>query len=205
MPRASCPRCRRPRAFCLCPADPPLETRSRIVILMHPKEARRTKCGTGRLTRLHLANCAIFVGESFDEDDRVLGILDDPANYPVLLYPCEGAADLSSGPAALPEFGERRLVVFVLDATWSCSRTMIRKNRRIGALLRVAISPREPSRFVIKRQPAAGCLATIEAIHELLLGLETAGIERYADKERLISAFTAMQRVQIESKAAASR
>ena len=54
-------------------------------------------------------------------------------------------------------------------------------------------TPREPSRWVIKKQPGPLCLSTIETVHELLLALEEAELERYPDKERLLAAFMAMQ------------
>ena len=37
-----------------------------------------------------------------------------------------------------------------------------------------------------------------ETVHELLLALESAGLEEYSDKSRLLAAFAAMQNYQIE-------
>jgi DTW domain-containing protein YfiP len=201
MPRETCYRCRRPKKFCLCPSKPPMDTRTRIVLLMHPKEWRREKCATGRLACLNLANSEILPGLRFDEDPRFRELVDDPLNFPVLLYPGPGAMNLSEEGFPAKELGSRRLVVFLVDATWSCSRSVLRESPGLLELPRVMFVPREKSRFVIKRQPRDFCLSTIEAIHELLLALESAGLEAYPDKGRLLAAFDAMQVVQIEAAA----
>jgi DTW domain-containing protein YfiP len=179
-----------------------MQTRTHIVLLMHPMEWRREKCTTGRLACLNLANSEIIPGLAFDENPRYRALVDDPANYPVLLYPGPGAIDLCARP--FPEggpFGEtiraRRLVAFIVDATWACSRAVLRASPSLLALPRMMFTPREKSRWIIKRQPADYCLSTIETIHELLRALEEAGLERYPDKERLLSVFAAMQEYQV--------
>ncbi|MBE3063541.1 MAG: DTW domain-containing protein [Spirochaetes bacterium] len=204
MPRETCYRCWRPKSCCLCPPQPPMETRTRIVLLMHPMELRYQKCTTGRLTCLNLANSEIVPGVSFDGNARVRSLIDDPRNYPVLLYPGEGAMSIRGGgfPASAP--CERRLVVFLIDATWHCSRKIVRESPSLMRLPRLTIEPSAPSRFIIKRQPAAWCLSTIEAAHELLLALEAAGLDVYPDKNRLLDAFDAMQDFQIRQTAKAA-
>jgi DTW domain-containing protein YfiP len=174
-----------------------METRTRIVLLMHPKEFRHQKCTTGRLTCLNLANSEIIQGVGFDDNARFRSLLDEPSNYPVLLYPGAGAMSVHGGlfPASKP--GERKLVVFLIDATWHCSRTIVRESPSLMRLPRLAIEPTAPSRFIIKRQPAGWCLSTIEATHELLLALEAGSLDVYPDKNRLLSAFNAMQDFQI--------
>ena len=181
-----------------------METRTRIVLLMHPMEFRRQKCTTGRLTCLNLANSEIIPGVSFDGNARVCSLIDDPWNYPVLLYPGEGAMSMRGGgfPASAP--GERRLVVFLIDGTWHCSRKIVRESPSLMRLPRLMIEPNAPSRFIIKRQPAAWCLSTIEATHELLLALEAGSLDVYPDKNRLLDAFNAMQDFQVRQIAEAA-
>ncbi len=181
-----------------------METRTRIVLLMHPMEWRREKCATGRLTTLNLANSEIIPGLAFGESPRYRELVEDPANYPVLLYPGAGAFNLTEGGFPAAELGDRRLVVFLIDSTWACSRAVLRESPCLLELPRVMFVPRERSRFVIKRQPKDYCLSTLEATHELLLALDEAGLDDYPDKTRLLSVFAEMQRVQIE-KAAGQR
>ncbi|MGO8692391.1 MAG: tRNA-uridine aminocarboxypropyltransferase [Rectinemataceae bacterium] len=197
VPREICLRCRRPRSACLCPVEPPMKTRTRVVLLMHPKEARRTKSTTGRLTCLNLENSEILCGIGFDENGRLRSLVDDPANFPVLLYPGEGSMNISDGTFPLAVPGERRLIVFLIDATWSCSRSVLRASPGLLRLPRIMFTPREKSRWIIKRQPADYCLSTLEAVHELLFALENAGLDSYPDKSRLLDTFAAMQSFQI--------
>jgi DTW domain-containing protein YfiP len=181
-----------------------METRTRIVLLMHPMELRHQKCTTGRLTCLNLANSEIIPGVSFDGNARVRSLIDDPRNYPVLLYPGEGAMSIRGGGFSAIAPGERRLVVFLIDATWHCSRKIARESPSLMRLPRLMIEPNAPSRFIIKRQPAAWCLSTIEAAHELLLALEAGSLDVYPDKNRLLDAFDAMQDFQIRQTAKAA-
>lgn len=181
-----------------------MQTRTRIVLLMHPKEYRHQKCTTGRLACLHLDNSEIIPGVCFDNDTRVRNLIDDPVNYPVLLYPGEGAHSLSTGGILSEGVGGRRLVVFLIDGTWHCARKIARESPSLLRLPRLMIQPDSPSRFTIKRQPAPWCLSTIEATHELLLGLEAANVDVYPDKDRLLAAFNAMQDFQVRQTARAA-
>jgi len=179
-----------------------MKTRTRIVLLMHPKEYRHQKCTTGRLVCLHLDNSEIVPGVSFDDNTRVRQLIDDPGNYPVLLYPGKDALSLRRIPAA--GVAGRRLVVFLIDGTWHCARTIVRESPSLLRLTRLMIQPDSPSRFTIKRQPAAWCLSTLEATHELLLGLEAGDMDVYPDRNRLLGAFDAMQDFQIRQTARAA-
>ncbi len=170
-----------------------METRTRIVLLMHTKEFRYQKCTTGRLTCLNLANSEIISGICFEDNARVRALIDDPGNFPVLLYPGKGAMDIRSGGFAAELPHDRGLIVFIVDATWQCSKKIVRLSPSLQRLPRLSIRPLSPSRYTIKRQPAAWCLSTIEAAHELFLALESQGLDAYPDKNRLLSAFHGMQ------------
>ena len=204
VPREMCHACMRPRASCLCPAEPPMATRTRIVLLMHPKEHRHQKCTTGRLTCLNLANSEIIPGVRFDDNARFRALADDPGNLALLLYPGKDARRLDGGGFPGLDLAGRRLVVFLVDATWHCARSIVRQSPSLLRLPRLMIEPRAPSRFTIKRQPAPWCLSTLEATHELLLALEAAGLDEYPDKERLLAAFDAMQDFQVRQTARAA-
>jgi len=219
MDRNNCYRCMRPASSCLCPGEAPLPVLTKIVLLMHEKEWRRQKCATGRLACLNLAGSEIIPGLGFDDNPRVRELLADLSKRCVLLYPGDEAVDLSAEPfpaqalgletslgtagnhlqdTAMDQSPRKQLVVFIIDATWSCSRAVLRASPGLLALPRLMFRPRQKSRWIIKKQPADWCLSTIEAIHELLLVLEEVGLDSYPDKDRLLAVFAAMQAYQLD-------
>ncbi len=182
-----------------------METRTRFVFLMHPKEFKEEKAGTGRLTRLSLANSELHMGKDFTADEAVVELIADPANFPVLLYPGVGARNLSQGELTPIDLGGRRLVVFLLDATWAGARKMLRLSPNLQALPRIMFTPTTKSRYVIKQQPQEGCLSTLEAVHELLLKLERSGLDQYPLPEQLLGVFQRMQDHQLQCAADPNR
>ncbi len=175
---------------------------------MHPKEFKEEKAGTGRLTHLCLPNSELHMGKGFDEHETVQGLLNDTRNHCVLLYPGVAATNLSENTqlsAFNSQLQSRRLVVILLDATWSGARKMLRLSPSLQRLPRIMFTPAAPSRYIIKQQPQEGCLSTLEAVHELLTVLERAGLDRYAQPEQLLGIFQRMQEFQISCAADPTR
>ena len=76
--RVMCYKCFWPQALCWCASLRPMATRTRFVFLMHPKEFKEEKAGTGRLTHLCLPNSEIHMGTAFDGDEAVQALINDP-------------------------------------------------------------------------------------------------------------------------------
>jgi len=198
--RQVCYRCFRPTKNCLCSDINAFSTRSRFVILMHPKEARKVKLGTGRLTHLYLKNSEILLGVDFTEDERVNHFIEDPAYYPVILYPGENSSDISAFhfPDSIPK--TRKILVFVIDASWILARKMLRQSTNLLALPKIHFRPQGPSRYVIKQQPHESCLSTIESVHYLLQELDRLGIEECRGQHRsLLETLDKICRLQLEN------
>jgi DTW domain-containing protein YfiP len=179
-----------------------MKSATKFVYLMHPHELKKVRAGTGRFAALSLSRSEIHVGVTFDDEAAVRSLVGNPRNYPVLLYPGPSARDIGPAPITCDELGSRRLTVFFLDATWTLARKMLRLSPLLQALPQITFTPREKSRFVIKRQPHAHCLSTLEATHELLLTLDQSGLDRYERPGQMLAAFRAMQDFQIKSAAA---
>lgn len=204
MSRETCYRCFWPKPLCWCSSIVPMATRTRFVFLMHPKEYKQEKAATGRLTHLCLPNSEVQMGIGYDDHERVQQLIRDPGLYPVLLYPGRNAFNLSApddSPARVEELRtqltDRQLVVFLLDATWALGRKMLKLSPSLQRLPRIMFTPSAPSRFVIKQQPAEGCLSTLEAVHELLVALQRARLDEYPLPDQLLRLFTRMQDFQI--------
>jgi DTW domain-containing protein YfiP len=82
---------------------------------------------------------------------------------------------------------------------------MLRLSPSLQRLPRIMFTPSAPSRYLIKQQPHAGCLSTLEATHELLLALERAGLDDYPLPEQLLGIFQRMQDFQMRCAADPAR
>jgi DTW domain-containing protein YfiP len=163
-PRSICPRCTRPQVVCVCALAPALQTRTQVMFLQHPRE-RRMAIGTARLAHLGLPGSVLRVGLDFSNDKVVQAAL---AAQPVphVLFPGEHAIDVHDLPP------DSAISLIVLDGTWSQAKKLLRLNPALAALPRLAFSPRRPSEYQIRRQPADYCVSTIEALGEVLAALE---------------------------------
>lgn len=198
MSRVMCYRCFWPDELCWCSSIELVPTSTRFVILMHPKEFKREKAGTGRLTHLSVPNSEIQVGVEFDEHPAVQRLINDPARQVVLLYPGREAINLSNSEQGFSVDAPRELTVLVLDATWSCARKMLSVSRSLQRLPRVMFTPDAPSRYIIKQQPFVGCLSTLESVREVVRALHQRGVEPEDKSDQLLDLFDRMQQVQIK-------
>lgn len=195
--RAWCLRCRRPGSVCLCDQITVLTPRTRFVFLMHPKEDRKIKNGTGRLAHLSLAGSELHIGVDFREHARVNALIADPRLACRLLYPrASGASDEPAGELA----DDRLPVLFVLDGTWACAKKMMRLSTNLHGLPRLSIDVDRPSGFRTKYQPDPACLGTIEAVDRTLLALGREGLEDWgpAESEALLRPFERMIQMTLE-------
>jgi DTW domain-containing protein YfiP len=197
--RGHCHVCNRPESVCLCALIQPFETLTCFVILMHPKEARKEKSGTGRLCHLALRNSHLIVGVDFTHDDRVNALIDDPDYKSVLLFPTSEAVDLSGDGYRSLAGDEGKLQIFVVDGTWSLAGKILRLSENLRALPAVRFTPRQHSNFRFKKQPHPQCLSTLESIHLLLeLGREQGVENGQSELAPLTELFDRLVEIQLE-------
>jgi len=158
--REHCYACYRPQTFCMCKYITPIETNTRFVILMHPKEFRKTKNGTGHFTNLSLKNCEIYVGIDFTQHEKINAILHDEKNTCYVLYPSTSSINLNTRTIAKEN---KETVLFLIDATWPCSRAILRESLNLHSLPKVSFTHTKSSDFIFKEQPNSHCLSTFES------------------------------------------
>jgi DTW domain-containing protein len=197
MSREMCYRCFWPKSLCWCSSIIPIENRTKILILMHPREFKDKKAGTGRFTHLCLKNSEIHMGVFFDHHKVVQERINDPCYFPMLLYPGAASVTLSEQGFRETILRDRKLLVILLDATWHNAKKMFDGSPSLQQLPQLRIAPEEKSRFLIKRQPFDWCLSTIEAAHELLKALEKSGLDSYERPGQMLDLFDRMQKYQI--------
>jgi DTW domain-containing protein YfiP len=158
--REVCYECYRPSISCMCAHITPLETKTRFIILMHTKEFRKTKNGTGHFTNLSLKNCELHVGVNFSNDNRINAILEDTNNACYVIYPSDTSINLNQSSIAKEH---KNTVLFLIDATWPCSRSMLLHSPNLNSLEKVSFTHNKVSAFDFKKQPKEYCLSTMES------------------------------------------
>src|SRR5690349_5430200 len=94
---ASCPNCWKPASLCLCEGLAPVPTRTRLLLLQHPAEARNP-LSSARLLALSVPNSRHRVGLSWPSLTKALGEKADPKQWGVLyLGPLKGMKQLKEG------------------------------------------------------------------------------------------------------------
>ncbi|KAH6772835.1 hypothetical protein C2S52_004336 [Perilla frutescens var. hirtella] len=208
--------CGRPINVCLCHTLPsaPLPTSTQIVILHHPHE-RRHKLATVPLLAKCLRNCEIIIGRKLKYgQSKLLDSLHDQAcENPTLAV--RRAAYLFPGSDALP-FGEvhemysslddvvgEGVVLIVIDGTWKHAKEMV--DASLSFLSKFAVQvcldfdaavdggTIFDSELILRKEPFAGCMSTMEAVARCLRVLESNGTDI---ESRIIEVLRAMVRFQ---------
>ncbi|XOB61123.1 tRNA-uridine aminocarboxypropyltransferase [Campylobacterota bacterium DY0563] len=178
--RDVCFKCYRPKTSCMCKHINIIDTNTRFIILMHPKEYRKTKNGTGHFTNLSLKNSQIYIGIDFSNHEKINEIIDNPDINSYVLYPGEKSIELNS--QELPKDSKEN-VIFIIDSTWPCSKKMIRLSKNIASLPKVSFKYTQESNFKIKTQPNLYCLSTIESVFCVLKLLNNQKIENINESQ----------------------
>jgi len=162
--RPTCLRCLRPEPFCVCSELVPAPSRTRVVILQHPREARLAICSAW-LTRIALENAEIRRGVRFDDDPGVAAAAATPGA--AVLFPGEGAAPAASRAADPPP------VLLVVDGTWHQAGKILEASALLRGLPRLAVDAGRPSGYrELRREPGREHLSTLEAVALALGDLE---------------------------------
>lgn len=194
--RAKCYKCYRPISSCMCPHVHKIATKTKFVILMHPKEFKKTKNGTGHLTHLSLPNSELYVDVDFREHRAINALINDDNNLCYVLYPGKKSMNLNTQKI---EADGKQVVIFIIDSTWPCSVKMLRLSTNLQSLPKLSFTHSKNSQFQIKEQPKEFCLSTIESTLTILELLHAQGMEEIDEQgfEHFLDPFTSMVSYQI--------
>ncbi|MBS0208038.1 MAG: DTW domain-containing protein [Planctomycetes bacterium] len=172
-----CYACFRPRHECYCDAVPQIDNRTQVLIVQHARE-RFHPFNTARMVHRALRNSQLLIGHPGELAGRL-----SLAPRAGLLYPEPDSLTLDAVPRdALPE----QLVI--LDGTWHHAKTLLRDIPALRTLPRFQLTPQQPSRFRIRRQPNPLALSTVEAAVAALTACEPATV----GLAELLNAFNVM-------------
>jgi DTW domain-containing protein YfiP len=165
------------KPVCVCALLPSLPTRTRIILLLHQLEARKTT-NTGHLAVRCLPNSSIAWrgnidetthGESSDQSTAPAWLAE--ATRPVLLFPAEDARPLGSFVGA-----EEPVTLIVPDGTWSQASRARKRVPGLAALPCAKLPDELVSTYRLRHDPRPGRLSTMQAIAHALEILEGSAI-----------------------------
>lgn len=182
-PDLRCPGCRLHRAVCVCRELPVVPTRTRVVLVLHQRDAWKSS-NTGRLALRCLPNSVVVAQGRLPPGAAEGQQLVTGPPYPwqgsdglyVLLFP-----DAEARP--IEEWRGRAVTLVVLDGTWAQAA---RARRRFPGLLDLpaAVVPPGAQLHKLRHDPRPGRLGTMEALARALGALEGAQVQ--APLERIL-------------------
>lgn len=194
-----CYKCFKPISNCLCKYTKELDTKIKFIFLMHPKEFRRQRTGTGNLAHICLKDSEIIVGLDFEKNERLQSLLKDKKYFPVLMYPSENALNAKS-QNFVQSIGGKTLLVLILDATWFCAKKMIEHNPFLLELPYLSFYGDYRSIFTFKHEPKPECVSTIESCYYLIKEFQSVDfIDKNLDAEPLMNVFKQMIKFQLQA------
>jgi DTW domain-containing protein YfiP len=170
------------RSLCLCAELPSLSTRTRLVLVLHQLEARKTT-NTGRIAALCLPGSRIVVRGRADRavaEQEPPPLLWEEGTQPILLFPHESARPIEAWRGSLAP-----VTLIVPDGTWSQA---IRARKRIAGLAEVpcAVLPDASSlaaaRYRLRHDRRPDRISTLAAIAIALGVLEGAIVQQALER-----------------------
>lgn len=146
-------------SLCFCQEIPRIETRTRVSVLVHAKELKRTT-NTGRLATLALTNSALFIRGLRDVEVDARSLADASSYEPVLFFPSEDAEEL------VPH--DRPVHLIVPDGNWRQASKVHTRYPEFAELKRVKISARNTATHFLRKETTPEGMATLQAIAEAL-------------------------------------
>ena len=144
----------------MCQYFEKIQTQTKFVILMHPKEFKKVKNNTGHFTHKSLPNSELFIGIDFSEHRRINEIIATHESY--ILFPSQGALNLSTThPKTHQE--EKSIAIFLIDSTWACTKKIFTQSSNLQKLQHMSFTTSRTSAYEIKIQPQENFLSTIES------------------------------------------
>lgn len=180
-----CPECFLNRQLCICDLFPQLNLQTRVCLVVHAKELKRTT-NTGRLAIKSLVNSEMRVrGETKESLD--LSDLLSPTYRTLLFYPSKDAVELNK---ELVMQDLRPIQLIVPDGNWRQASKVHYRHHELKEIPRVMIKAPNTAKFHLRTENTLEGMATLQAIaHALgviegdevkktLLGLYDAKLER---------------------------
>ena len=194
-----CLKCFKAKKACLCKYTKEIGINVKFIFLMHPKEAKRQRTGTGRIAKISLKDSEIIVGIDFSHNSHLQQLIHDSKYFPVMMYPGEDAWNAKK-EGFKEALGNKTLLVIILDATWFCAKQLIKKNPWLLELPRFSFYGRYSSIFTFKHEPEPDYISTVESCYYLIKEMQSVNlVDKDIDPEPMMNAFKQMIKQQLQA------
>jgi DTW domain-containing protein YfiP len=174
LPAASCTACRLRREECVCAQAPRLCIATRVIVIIHSKEWRRTT-NTGHFARLAIRGADVRLHGSPKRQVSSAGV-DTASASNLVLYPGRGADPLCAELiASLP----RPLTLLVPDGNWNQTQHMMRRLPMLARARPVCVGGPGIDHHGLRRNRGADRMSSFEAIAQALGVLEGQATEEH--------------------------
>ena len=232
--RALCARCARPPVVCCCAALPTtaLSCATRVVIVQHPKEARKA-ISSVPLIQLALGDaCTVVVSDTvrFGLDDTLDAALHDSRSS-ALLFPSatstpldggrdggdrgDGGGDRGGGDGGgadgigtAPRTGAPTISTLLLvDGTWKQAKQMVQRSTAcLDEIPRVMLATAVEGMYAgLRNEPRKHCVSTLEAAARALRSLEPERANGIVVCDTMLAIFRHAVALQLAQKAEATK
>lgn len=151
-----CPTCFLHRQRCICESIPRLDLKTRVSLIIHAKELKRTT-NTGRLAVHALVNSGMYVrGKTTERLDLSSLLVPDYESY--VLFPSDDAIHLEDVRPKKP------IQLIVTDGNWRQASKLNTRHPELRHLPRVKISAENMARYHLRKEHFSEGMATLEAI-----------------------------------------
>lgn len=171
-----CQECFLHKDRCICSEIPYLTLKTKISLIIHAKELKRTT-NTGRLALKALSNSEMIV-RGLDHSPLDLSHLISEEYRTLLFYPSDDAVELNED---LVKESSLPIHLIVPDGNWRQASKVHYRHRELDNVLRVKISAPNIATFHMRAETTEAGMATLEAIAHAM-GI----IESETVKEKLL-------------------
>ena len=168
-----CTFCHMRAVACVCSIIEPLTLATRVCLVIHSNEVRRTS-NTGQMALRALTNSEMRIrgrtGEPLDLSDLL-----EESYRPFLLYPAEGAVELDHQLVAQ---SDRPVMLIVPDGNWRQASKVHYRHSEISHVPRVKFSGANTDLYSLRHQHRQEGMATLQAIAHAMGVLEGEAVQR---------------------------
>ena len=157
-------------ALCICALVVPHPTRTRLVLIIHREEERKST-NTGLLATRCLPNSRVVVRGH--QTDGAAPFVADPGYQPLLLFPHDDAVSLETWTTC-----DRPISLIVPDGNWRQAAKVRNRVPGLAGVPCVTLPRGIPSAYRLRLEAHPTGLATFEAIARAMGILEGAELER---------------------------